>query len=83
MAIANICLERTEFDLALKYYLAAELLDDTIEYVDLFIAVSYYKIGNLNKAIIYLRKAVTENQTAAVLFLELCPEAINLNLLDE
>lgn len=83
MAIANICLEKTEYDLALKYYLAAEALDDTLEFVDLFIAVSYYKIGNLNSAIIYLRKAVTENQTASVLFLELCPEAINLNLLDD
>ena len=82
MAIANICLEKMEYDLSIKYYLAAEELDETLEFVKLFIAVSYYKNGNLDKAIVYLRKAVEENETAAALFLELCPEAINLNLLD-
>jgi len=82
MAIANICLERNEFDLSAKYYLAAEELDDTLEFVRLFIAVSYYKSGNMDKAIVYLHKAVEENETAGDLFLELCPEAINLNLLD-
>jgi len=82
MAIANIYLERNEFKLALKYYLSAEELDDSLEFVKLFIAVSYYKNGNPDKAIIYLRKAIDESETATALFLELCPEAINLNLLD-
>jgi len=82
MAIANIYLERNEFKLALKYYLSAEELDDSLEFVKLFIAVSYYKNGNPDKAIVYLRKAIDESETATALFLELCPEAINLNLLD-
>jgi len=82
MAIGNICLERLEYDLAIKYYLAAAELDATLEFVDLFIAVSYYKNGNIDNAIVYLRKAVSESETAAGLFLELCPEAVNLNLLD-
>jgi len=71
-----------EYDLSLKYYLAAEKLDDTLEFVKLFIAVSYYKKGNLDKAILYLQKALKVDETAAALFLELCPEADNLNLLD-
>ena len=82
MAIANICLERLEYDLASKYYLAAEELDSTLEFVDLFLAVSYFKNGEVAKATLYLRKAVGENETAAALFLELCPEAMNLNLMD-
>jgi len=82
MAIANICLERNEYELAVKYYLAAEKLDDTLEFVRLFIAVAYYKCGKIENAIVYLRKAVEESETAGTLFLELCPEAINLNLLD-
>jgi len=53
-----------------------------MEFVKLFIAVSYYKKGNLDKAIIYLQKAVKVDESAASLFLELCPEADNLNLLD-
>ena len=35
------------------------------------------------KAIAYLRVAILENETAAALFLELCPEATNANLLEE
>ena len=83
MAIANIYLEKTEFELAIKFYLAAKGLDDNMEFINLFIAVSYYKVGNMPKAIAYLRVAILENETAAALFLELCPEATNANLLDE
>ena len=83
MAIANIYLEKTEFELAIKFYLAAKGLDDNMEFINLFIAVSYYKVGNMPKAIAYLRVAILENETAAALFLELCPEATNANLLEE
>jgi len=82
MAIANICLEKTEYDLAIKYYIAAEALDENLEFIKLFIAVAYYKNEEPDKAVVYLRKAIDENETASALFLELCPEAINLNLLD-
>jgi tetratricopeptide (TPR) repeat protein len=82
MAIANICLERMEFELSVKYYLAAEELDGNLEFVNLFIAVSYYKNGNIDKAIPYLHKAVKENESTAALFLELCPEATDSNLFD-
>lgn len=83
MAIANIYLEKTEFELAIKFYLAAKGLDDNMEFINLFIAVSYYKVGNMPKAIAYLRVAILENEAAAALFLELCPEATNANLLEE
>lgn len=82
MAIANIYLEKTEFEMAIKFYLAAKGLDSSLEFVNLFIAVSFYKIGNIDKAISFLRTAVEENETAASLFLELCPEAIDTNFLD-
>lgn len=81
MAIANICMEKAEYELAIKYYLAAEELDDSLEFVNLFIAVSYYKIGNRYESAIYLRIAIDKNETAGDLFLELCPEAENLELL--
>lgn len=82
MAIANICLERMDYELAITYYLAAKEQDDTLEFIDLFISVSYYKTGKVNKAIVYLHKAIAVDESAAALFLELCPEAINLNLED-
>jgi len=83
MAIANIYLEKTEFELALKYYLAAKELDKTLEFIDLFIAVSFFKVGDIEKSITYLRLAIADNETAASLFLELCPEANDYNFLDK
>lgn len=82
MAIANIYLEKVEFEEAIKYYFAAEELDKTLEFINLFIAVSYFKLGNIASAITYLRIAVLENETSAALFLELCPEAIESDLLN-
>jgi len=54
-----------------------------MEFINLFISVSYFKVGNISKAITYLRVAILENETAAALFLELCPEANDANLLEE
>jgi tetratricopeptide (TPR) repeat protein len=83
MAIANIYLEKTEFQLAIKFYLAAKGMDETLEFINLFIAVCYYKMGDIEKVIQFLRIAILENETAAALFLELCPEATDSSLLDD
>jgi Tetratricopeptide repeat. len=83
MAIANIYLEKTEFELAIKFYLAAKGMDENLEFINLFIAVCYYKMGDIEKVIQFLRIAILENETAAALFLELCPEAANSSLLDD
>ena len=83
MAIANIYLEKTKFELALKFYLAAKGMDSTLELIDLFIAVCYFKTGDIDKAIEFLRIAILENETAAPLFLELCPEAVDSKLLED
>jgi tetratricopeptide (TPR) repeat protein len=80
MAIANICMEKAEFELAIKYYLAAEEKDEYIEYANLFVAVCYFKLGNLKKSTNYLRKAILKDKDSLVLFMELCPEAEDLNL---
>ncbi len=78
MAIANICLEKAEFELAIKYYFAARELDEYLEFVNLFIAVSWFKLGDLHKAGEYLQKAIEMDKDANILFMELCPEAENL-----
>jgi len=83
MAIANIYLEKGEYELALQYYIDAQQLDDKLEYVNLFIGVAYFKSDKVLEAIPYLQKAVKENDDAADLFLELCPEAIDTLLLDK
>jgi len=83
MAIANIYLEKGEYNTALRYYLDAQEQDDTLEYIDLFIGVAHFKNDNIIESIPYLQKAVRENEQAAELFLELCPEAIDTLLLDK
>ena len=75
MAIANICMEKAEFELALKYYLASREQVETTEFIDLFIAVSYCKLGNLTKAAQYLKQAMLIDGNTAGMFAELCPEA--------
>ena len=81
MAVANICMEKAEFELALTYYFAAKDKDETIEFVNLFIAVCYFKLFDLEKTAYYLQKSVLIDKDASVLFIELCPEAEDLHLL--
>lgn len=77
MAIANIYLESAEYDLAIQFYTEAKLMDETLEYVDLFIGVAYFKKDEVLKSIPHLQKALKESENAAELFLELCPEAVD------
>ncbi len=81
MAIANICMEKAEFELAIKYYLAAIEQDEYIEYANLFIAVCYFKLDDLKQSTIFLHEAISKDKDAIVLFMELCPEAEELNLI--
>ena len=78
MAVGNILLENGDFQNALKYYLAVEAQDSTLELLNLFIAVAYYKTDDVIQTLVYLRKAELDNENASVLFLELCPEATNI-----
>ncbi len=77
MAIANICLEKSEYATAIQYYLTAKDFDKSLEYIDLFISVAYYKSGDREKSEMYFKQAIADNENAAGLFYELCPEAPN------
>jgi tetratricopeptide (TPR) repeat protein len=75
MAIANICMDKGEWKMALEYYLAAYDQDNTLEYIDLFIAVAFYKNGNITASTTYLKKAIAQNLDAERLFFEVCEDA--------
>jgi tetratricopeptide (TPR) repeat protein len=75
MAIANICMEKAEFELAAKYYLAARDQDEYLEFVNLFISVCFYKLGDYLQSLEYYKIALEKDNDAAVLFVELCPDA--------
>lgn len=75
MAIANICMDKMEYKTALQYYLTAYEQDETVEHIHLFIAVAFFKTGNLSGAKLFLKKAIDQNLDASIAFFELCPEA--------
>jgi len=75
MAIANICMDKGEWKMALDYYLAAYDQDITLEYIDLFIAVAFYKNDNITASTTYLKKAISQNLEAERLFFEVCEDA--------
>lgn len=75
MAIANICMDKGEWKMALDYYLAAYDQDNTLEYIDLFIAVAFYKNDNITASTTYLKKAIAQNLDAERLFFEVCEDA--------
>lgn len=75
MSIANICMDKSEYKTALDYYLAAYDLDNTLEYIDLFLAVAFFKNKNKTAAKIHFKIAVAQNLDAQRLFFEVCPDA--------
>lgn len=75
MSIANICMEKAHFDIALEYYAEALKMDPEIEYVHLFMAVAYYKTQQYALSVNFLTDACLKNAEAKNLFSELCPEA--------
>jgi len=77
MAIGNICMERAEFELAVKYYTAARKLDISLEYVELFLAVSYFKLDKIPEASMHFRLSILDSEETFEMFHELCPEAKN------
>ena len=66
MAIANICMDKGEWKTALEYYLAAYNMDNTLEFIDLFLAISFYKNENMSASKIYLHKAMAQNLDAII-----------------
>ena len=64
-----------DFKTALKYYELAYSFDQTLEFIELFIAVASYYTEDYSKVVTYLELAIHRNLDAAKLFLELCPGA--------
>lgn len=75
MAIANICMDNNEFETALNYYLIAYEQDNALEFVELFIAIAFYKTLNFSASKLYLSKALAKSTDAMKLFKEVCPDA--------
>jgi tetratricopeptide (TPR) repeat protein len=77
MAIANICMDKGEFNLALEYYRQALALNNEsdLQNIHLFMAVAYYKTGRREEAFFALDKAMEESLEAYKIFHEICPES--------
>ena len=75
LAMGNIYMDFADFKTALKYYELAYSFDQTLEFIELFIAVASYYTEDYSKVVTYLELAIHRNLDAAKLFLELCPGA--------
>lgn len=75
LAMGNIYMDYADFKTALKYYELAYSFDQTLEFIELFIAVASYYTEDYSKVVTYLELAIHRNLDAAKLFLELCPGA--------
>jgi tetratricopeptide (TPR) repeat protein len=76
MAIANICMEIAEYEIAMQYYYAALEINDAVsDNTHLLIAIAAYSTANEDIAAAELKKAMDENLDSTKLFLEIYPEA--------
>lgn len=76
-SIGNLYLEREEFSLALRYYLASFELDSTTENIQLLVAMAYYGLKDYTLSNSYLQDALSTNENALTLFLEIYPDALD------
>ena len=77
-AIGNIYLEEADYQSALHYYTQAYEQNKELEYIDLFLSITRFKLNNIETALTHLREAVDSDETTISLFLEICPEAADL-----
>lgn len=75
LEMGNIYMDFADFKAALKYYELAYSFDQTLELIELLIAVASYYTEDYGKAITFLELAVHRNLDATKLFFELCPGA--------
>jgi tetratricopeptide (TPR) repeat protein len=80
MSIANICMDKGEFKIAMDYYEQAYAMDAGLDYIHLFMAVANFKLDELKTSYDLLKIASQQNADAQDLFFELCPEATNNKL---
>lgn len=78
VALGNIYVDTTLYQQALDCYMEAYNQDSTLENIHLFLAIAYYKLNDLQKAIPLLQKALQQNPGASSVFLDICPEAKDL-----
>jgi tetratricopeptide (TPR) repeat protein len=75
MSIANICMDKGEFNVAMDYYKQAYQMDPGLDYIHLFMAVANFKLGEMKTSLDLYKIASQQNADAQDLFFELCPEA--------
>jgi len=75
IALGNIYIDIALYQSALDCYLEAYNQDSSLENINLFLAIAYYKLSEYKKAIPLLEKALELNPEASTIFLDICPEA--------
>lgn len=74
-AIGNIYIDKGEYAMALQYYKKGAEIDRGAEKADLYFAISYFKLGEIEQAHDHLIEAVLRVPESKEIFFEICPEA--------
>ncbi|MGC3976838.1 MAG: hypothetical protein QM751_00490 [Paludibacteraceae bacterium] len=75
MAVASIYMDKANFENAIRFYEQAYSFDTNLELIELFMAVGYYYVGNMEKMEHFLQLAVQKNLDSLKLFFDFCPDA--------
>lgn len=75
MSVAGIYMDEGKFAEAIKYYELAYNFDNNLEMIELFMAVGYYYMGDMEKTSHFLHLALQKSLDAFMLFQEFCPDA--------
>jgi Cytochrome c biogenesis factor len=78
LALGNIYIDTAFYQSALDCYLEAYNQDNSLENINLLLAIAYYKLGEFEKALPLLNNALDLNPEASSIFLDICPEAKEL-----
>ncbi len=71
VSLGNLSFDDKKFDKALEYYLLAYSFDNNYPSIELFLALSYSKTGNIELADAFLKKATVNDKNAESIFNEL------------
>jgi tetratricopeptide (TPR) repeat protein len=75
MSVGNLLMDEEKFEEALKFYFAAKNFEPELEFIDLFIGVACFYLGEIRRGKKHITAAIEkEGNDARKLFLEICPE---------
>jgi len=75
LALGNLYADSEHYQQALDCYLVALEQNNTLENLHLFLAITCFKLGDIDKTLSFLEEAIRRDANALTLFWDFCPDA--------